>query len=120
IWTRWAAAGGRSKERRYYMFVLVGTNALDELLVSKGFGSRVCLVEFVDAAEQEGIGLQQLDRITLAIAPAVIECFRNGVPEVLLEKADVALCGNAITLIAQHCMQAEKWGQKDVRRERDG
>jgi len=36
IWTRWAAAGGRSKERRYYMFVLVGTNALDELLVSKG------------------------------------------------------------------------------------
>ena len=36
VWTRWASAAGRSKEGRYYGFVLVSTNALDELLVSKG------------------------------------------------------------------------------------
>ena len=36
IWTRWATAGGRSKEPRYYCFVLVGTNALDELLIGNG------------------------------------------------------------------------------------
>ena len=36
VWTRWASGGGRSKEPRYYCFVMVGTNALDELLVSKG------------------------------------------------------------------------------------
>ncbi len=36
VWTRWASAAGRSKERRYYGLVLAGTNALDEHLVSKG------------------------------------------------------------------------------------
>jgi len=36
IVTRWAIAGGRSKEPRYYGFVIIGTNSLDELLVSKG------------------------------------------------------------------------------------
>ena len=36
IWTRWATAGGRSKEPRYYGLVMVGTNSLDELLISKG------------------------------------------------------------------------------------
>src|SRR5260221_13863241 len=29
VWTRWASAAGRSKERRYYGYVLTGTNALD-------------------------------------------------------------------------------------------
>jgi endonuclease YncB( thermonuclease family) len=36
VWTRWASAAGRSKEPRYYGLVLVGTNRLDEILVSKG------------------------------------------------------------------------------------
>ncbi len=36
VWTRYASAAGRSKERRYYGLVLIGTNALDELLMSKG------------------------------------------------------------------------------------
>ena len=36
VWTRWATAGGRSKEPRYYALVQVGTNALAEILVSKG------------------------------------------------------------------------------------
>ena len=27
VWTRWASAAGRSKEPRYYGFVLIGTNA---------------------------------------------------------------------------------------------
>src|SRR5216683_108443 len=33
VWTRWASAAGRSKERRYYGFVLIGTDVLDEFLV---------------------------------------------------------------------------------------
>ncbi len=36
IWTRWANAAGRSNEARYYALVMVGTNPLDEILVSKG------------------------------------------------------------------------------------
>ena len=36
VWTRWASAAGRSKEPRYYGLVQVGTNALAEILVSKG------------------------------------------------------------------------------------
>jgi endonuclease YncB( thermonuclease family) len=36
VWTRHASAGGRSKEPRYYGFVLIGTNALDKILIRKG------------------------------------------------------------------------------------
>ena len=36
VWTRWAQAGGRAKEPRYYALVLVGGTSLDEILVSKG------------------------------------------------------------------------------------
>jgi endonuclease YncB( thermonuclease family) len=36
VWTRWASAGGRSKEPRYYALVLAGDKWLDEILVSKG------------------------------------------------------------------------------------
>ena len=36
IWTRWASAAGRSNQPRYYALVMVGTNPLDEILVSKG------------------------------------------------------------------------------------
>ena len=36
VWTRWASAGGRSKEPRYYAFVQVGANGLAEVLVSRG------------------------------------------------------------------------------------
>ena len=36
VWTRWATAGGRSKEPRYYGIVLVGANNLDEILIRKG------------------------------------------------------------------------------------
>jgi len=36
VWTHWGTAGGRSKEPRYYCFVMIRTNALDELLVRNG------------------------------------------------------------------------------------
>ena len=36
VWTRWASAAGRSSEPRYYALVMIGTNPLDEILVSKG------------------------------------------------------------------------------------
>jgi endonuclease YncB( thermonuclease family) len=35
--TRWASAGGRSREPRYFAFVEVGTNSLAELLVAQGW-----------------------------------------------------------------------------------
>ena len=47
VWTRWSGGGGRSSEPRYYSFVRVGTNNLDEILVSRGLararGMRVTL-----------------------------------------------------------------------------
>jgi len=36
VWTRHASAAGRGKEPRYYGFVLIGTNALDEILIRNG------------------------------------------------------------------------------------
>lgn len=36
VWTRWASAGGRSKDRRYYGMVEVGGKDLGEILVNKG------------------------------------------------------------------------------------
>ena len=36
VWTRWASAGGRSKEPRYYGLVEVGGKGLAEILVSRG------------------------------------------------------------------------------------
>jgi endonuclease YncB( thermonuclease family) len=36
IWTRWASAAGRSKDRRYYGMVEVGGKDLGEILVSQG------------------------------------------------------------------------------------
>jgi endonuclease YncB( thermonuclease family) len=36
VWTRWANAAGRSRERRYYALVQVNHRWLDEILVSKG------------------------------------------------------------------------------------
>jgi endonuclease YncB( thermonuclease family) len=40
IWTRWASAGGRSKERRYYALVQVDHGWLDEILMGKGLARR--------------------------------------------------------------------------------
>ena len=36
VWTRWASAAGRSKDRRYYGMAEVGGKDLGEILVSKG------------------------------------------------------------------------------------
>ncbi len=40
VWTRWASAGGRSKQPRYYGFVQVGDKGLAEILVSKGLARK--------------------------------------------------------------------------------
>src|SRR5256885_2730742 len=36
IWTRWATAGGRGRESRYYMIVEVDGKSLGEILVAEG------------------------------------------------------------------------------------
>src|SRR5437879_10085343 len=36
IWTRWATAGGRGRESRYYVIVEVDGKSLGEILVSEG------------------------------------------------------------------------------------
>src|SRR5207245_6734122 len=39
VWTRWAGAAGRSKDRRYNGLVEINGKGLAELLVSQGLGS---------------------------------------------------------------------------------
>jgi endonuclease YncB( thermonuclease family) len=60
IWTRWASAGGRSKEPRYYGFVLVGTNTLDELLVRKGLAQPKGVRPNLPTGEKAAAHLQRL------------------------------------------------------------
>ncbi|MGA3163941.1 MAG: thermonuclease family protein [Verrucomicrobiota bacterium] len=60
VWTRWASAAGRSRELRYYGFVLVGTNALDELLVSQGLARIKGVQPNLPTGEKAAAHLQRL------------------------------------------------------------
>ena len=63
VWTRYASAAGRSKEPRYYGFVLVGTNALDELLVSKGLAQPKGVRPNLPTGEKAAAHLQRLSAL---------------------------------------------------------
>jgi endonuclease YncB( thermonuclease family) len=40
IWTRWATAGGRGRESRYYVIVEVDGKNLGEILVTEGLARK--------------------------------------------------------------------------------
>jgi endonuclease YncB( thermonuclease family) len=52
IWTRWATAGGQSKEPRYYCLVEVGGKGLAEILVSKGLARTKGVVALLPTGEK--------------------------------------------------------------------
>lgn len=52
IWTRWATAGGQSKEPRYYCLVEIGGKGLAEILVSKGLARTKGVVALLPNGEK--------------------------------------------------------------------
>ncbi len=60
VWTRWARAAGRSKDPRYYGFVLVGTKALDEILIAKGLAQPKGLRANLPTGEKAAAHLERL------------------------------------------------------------
>lgn len=63
IWTRWASAGGRSRERRYYGLVRVGDRWLAEVLVSKGLARRKGVITNLPTGENWRVHADRLDAL---------------------------------------------------------
>jgi len=63
VWTRWASAAGRSRDPRYYGFVQVGTNALDEILVTKGLAQPKGVRPNLPTGEKAAAHLQRLSTL---------------------------------------------------------
>jgi endonuclease YncB( thermonuclease family) len=63
VWTRWATAGGRAKEPRYYGLVLLGTTGLDEFLVSKGLAQPKGVRPNLPTGEKAAAHLEKLHNL---------------------------------------------------------
>jgi endonuclease YncB( thermonuclease family) len=61
--TRWAAAGGRSRETRYYALVEVGDKSLAELLVSQGLARTKGVSPNLPTGEKAKAYLERLDAL---------------------------------------------------------
>lgn len=55
IWTRWATAGGQSKEPRFYCLVEVGGKGLAEILVGKGLARTKGVVALLPTGEKSKV-----------------------------------------------------------------
>jgi len=63
VWTRWAAAAGRSREPRYYGLVEIGGKGLAELLVSKGLGRTKGVTANLPTGEKSKAYLERLQAL---------------------------------------------------------
>jgi endonuclease YncB( thermonuclease family) len=63
VWTRWANAGGRSKERRYYALVQVDHRWLDEILIGKGVARRKGVITNLPDGENWRVHADRLDTL---------------------------------------------------------
>jgi len=63
VWTHWANAGGRSKERRYYALVQVNHRWLDEILVGKGLARRKGVITNLPDGENWRVHADKLDAL---------------------------------------------------------
>lgn len=63
VWTRWAIAGGRAKEPRYYAMVLAGQTGLDEILVSMGLAQPKGVRPNLPGGEKATAHLEKLQTI---------------------------------------------------------
>ena len=61
--TRWAAAGGRSRETRYYAFVEVGDKSLAESLVSQGLARTKGVSPNLPTGEKAKVYIKRLDAL---------------------------------------------------------
>ena len=60
------------------------------------------LVEIDDPLQQEGVGLEQLHAVALAVAPAVVETSALLIPQVFLDKVQVLLRRGEVQRFVQH------------------
>jgi endonuclease YncB( thermonuclease family) len=61
IWTRWATAGGRGRESRYYVIVEVDGKSLGEILVSEGLARTKGTAPNLPSGEHAKAYMERLD-----------------------------------------------------------
>src|SRR5438128_11151060 len=66
IWTRWATAGGRGRESRYYVIVEVDGKSLGEILVSEGLARTKGVAPNLPSGEHAKAYMERLDDLQSA------------------------------------------------------
>ena len=66
IWTRWATAGGRGRESRYYVIVEVDGKSLGEILVSEGLAQTKGVAPNLPNEEKGKAYMERLDDLESA------------------------------------------------------
>src|SRR5438128_3159318 len=66
IWTRWATAGGRGRESRYYVIVEVDGKSLGEVLVSEGLARTKGVAPNLPSGEHAKAYMERLDDLESA------------------------------------------------------
>jgi endonuclease YncB( thermonuclease family) len=66
IWTRWATAGGRGRESRYYVIVEVDGKSLGEILVSEGVARTKGVAPNLPSGEHAKAYMERLDDLESA------------------------------------------------------
>ena len=66
IWTRWATAGGRGRESRYYVIVEVDGKSLGEILVSEGLAQAKGMAPNLPSGEHAKAYMERLDDLESA------------------------------------------------------
>src|SRR5436309_10902596 len=66
IWTRWATAGGRGRESRYYVIVEVDGKSLGEILVSEGLARTKGMAPNLPSGEHAKAYMERLDDLESA------------------------------------------------------
>jgi len=66
IWTRWATAGGRGRESRYYVIVEIDGKSLGEILVSEGLARTKGMAPNLPSGEHAKAYMERLDDLESA------------------------------------------------------
>ena len=66
IWTRWATAGGRGRESRYYVIIEVDGKSLGEILVSEGLARTEGMAPNLPSGEHAKAYMERLDDLETA------------------------------------------------------
>src|SRR6266513_6205887 len=66
IWTRWATAGGRGRESRYYMIIEVDGKSLGEILISEGLARTKGMAPNLPTGEHAKAYMERLDDLESA------------------------------------------------------